>query len=441
METVDLLLYPKWIIPIQPANQILEHHAIAIKDGLIHDVLTTDAAAKKYKANNHLKLEDHVVLPGLVNAHTHSPMTLFRGMADDLELMDWLNNHIWPAERKWMSPEFIQDGTELALLEMIRGGTTCFNENYFFSETIAETTANACMRACIGTTIIDFSSAYADSPEEYIQKAKALHLDWQTNPLITTSIAPQGPYTNNDDSFRKVLELAQEYDLIIHLHLHETDAEIQESLQKYKKRPLKRILDLGLISEKLQCIHMTQINDEDIDILKETKPQIIHCPESNLKLNSGFSPIGLFKSLHLNNAIGTDGAASNNDLDMFSEMRTAAILAKTVANNPRELNAMEALEMATINGAKALHLEDKIGTIAIGKQADIIAVDLNSASTQPVYNPISQLVYAANSRQVSHVWVAGKCLFQNGQHLTLDKSQILAKASTWQKRIRPNVST
>ncbi len=435
MKKIDTLLIPRWIVPIEPHNTVLEHHAIAIDKGRILNVLPAKEAQQQYEANTKLELSHHVVLPGLVNAHTHSPMTLFRGLADDLALMDWLNNHIWPAERHWMDDEFIYDGTQIALAEMLRSGTTCFNENYFFTDTIARATEKAGMRGVLATAIIDFPSRFAKTPLEYIEKADEFYQAWKNHPLIKPAIAPQGPYTVDDNTFLRIKEFADKHQLTIHLHLHETLDEINQSLQQYKKRPLERIRDLGLISNRLQCIHMVHITADELAMLQGTGIHVVHCPDSNLKLASGFCPIEQYIAHGINVAIGTDGAASNNDLDMFGEIRTTALVSKAVTRNPTASPAAETLRMATLNGARALGLEHEIGSIEIGKAADIIAVDLESVNTQPVYHPISHLVYAVNSRQVTDVWVAGKRLLQNGEFTTLDQNEIFSKAKEWSNKI------
>jgi 5-methylthioadenosine/S-adenosylhomocysteine deaminase len=434
--TVDTILYPSWVLPIEPHNQLLEDHAIVIHQGRIVALLPALQAREAYVAQTAVDLSGQLVMPGLVNSHAHSAMTLFRGMADDLALMDWLNNHIWPAERRWMDEEFMRDGTELALLEMIRSGTTCFNENFFFSEVTAQVVEKAQARAVVGTLIINFPTNYAQTTADYLTKMADFCQQWHGHPLIKPTLHAHAPYTVDDETFLKIKAFGDQHQLITHVHLHESMDEINTSLQQYQKRPIQRLYDLGLFSRRLVCIHMCHLNAEDMVILQETQPSVVHCPESNLKLASGFSPVQQLLQAGINVALGTDGAASNNDLDMFGEMRTAAILAKAVAKDCTALNATQALQMATINGAKAFGLDDEIGSIVPGKSADLIAVDLSAANTQPIYNPMSHLVYAVNSRQVTNVWVAGKYLLKNGEFTTLDAKAILAKAKVWKNRIQ-----
>lgn len=435
-KTVDTLLHPRWIVPIEPHNTFLENHAIAIHAGKILDILPSDQAQQKYQSANTNHLPNHVVMPGLINMHTHSPMVLLRGLADDLALMDWLQNHIWPAEAKWTSEEFVYDGTQLAVLEMLRGGTTCFNDHYFYSRSIGRAAKEAGMRAFVGLWVIDFSTGYAKVAADYLARAKETYEYFHNDPLIKTCLAPHAPYTVNDASFQSVKAFSEDYNLNVHLHLHETADEINQGLKQYNKRPIQRIAELGLVTPKLQCVHMTQITDEDIAIVQKGGAHVIHCPESNLKLASGFCPVQKLLDANVNVALATDGAASNNDLDMFGEMHVAAILAKSVAQSPVALNAATALQMATLNGARALGIADQVGSIVAGKFADLIAVDLSAFNTQPIYNPISHLVYAVNSRQVSDVWVAGKQLLKNGNFTTLDVEAILAKVQQWQRKLQ-----
>lgn len=433
---IDTIICPKWLLPMESGGGIFEHYALLIHQGNILALLPVSEALEGYTADTILHLTDHVLMPGLINSHAHNPMTLFRGMADDLALMDWLNHHIWPSEQRWLGEDFIRDGTELAMLEMLRSGTTCFNENYFFSEVSAQTAAAAGMRAVIGSVVINLPTGYADSLENYLIKMKDFSERWKNHELITPSIHPHSPYMVDDKTFLYLASWAQEKNWVIHTHLHETQEEIDMSLKHYGKRPIRRLYDLGVLSKRLIAVHMCHINEEDLTLLAETGVNIVHCPESNLKLASGFSPVSKFLAQGLNVALGTDGAASNNDLDMFGEMRTAAILAKAVAQDPTALNANQALEMATRNAAKAFGLEQKIGTLAPGKSADIIAIDLSESNTQPVYHPASHLVYAVNSRQVTDVWVNGKRLLKNRELTTLDEAEILKKANLWRNKIQ-----
>jgi 5-methylthioadenosine/S-adenosylhomocysteine deaminase len=363
-------------------------------------------------------------------------MNLFRGIADDLPLMTWLNDHIWPAEQKWVSQDFVRDGSNLAIAEMIRSGTTCFSDMYFFADQTAEAAIVAGMRAMIGLIVIDFPSAWAKDTQEYLDKGEQLHDKYKHNPLIQTSFAPHAPYTVSDAPLQKIAMLAEELDLQIQMHVHETEDEIEQSLEQHGERPLERLNKLGLVSPRLMAVHMTQLIEEELELINKYGVHVIHCPESNLKLASGFCPVNELQNLGINVALGTDGAASNNDLDMIGEMHTAALFGKAVANDSCALSARTVLEMATINGAKALGLDKQIGSLKKGKDADITAIDLDSIETQPVYDPVSQIVYASNRNQVSDVWVAGKQLMKDRVLLTLNTDEIMAKAAEWQGKIR-----
>ncbi|WP_260511986.1 TRZ/ATZ family hydrolase [Coxiella burnetii] len=437
MENVDLLINARWLLPIAPANQILENFALAVRDEYIVDLLPQAEANKKYTADQHLELNDHVVLPGLVNAHTHTPMNLFRGLADDLQLLDWLQNHIWPAEKALINAESVRAGTRLAIAEMLRGGTTCFNDHYFFHDTIAKAASEAGMRALIGVVIMSVPTEWASDEKAYLARAQETLEKAENHSLITWALAPHAPYTVSDTAFKEIKKLAEYYDLPIHIHLHETKVEIEQGLKSYGKRPLAHLHDLGLLSQRLIAVHMTQLTSEEIKLVADTQTNIVHCPESNLKLSSGIAPIAKLVDAGVNVAIGTDGAASNNDLDLFGEMRTASFTAKVSGLDPTHLPAPEILKMATLNGAKALGLEDKIGSLEPGKFADVIAVDLSSFLTQPVFNPVSHLVYAINRLQVSDVWVAGKQLLKGGEFTQLDTKQIVKDSLKWAKKALP----
>ncbi len=432
---IDTLIHARWIIPVEPDQIVYEHHSLAIHEGKIVDILETNEAKEKYSASSTRELKEHALIPGLVNSHTHAAMSLFRGLADDLPLMDWLNNHIWPAESKWVNEEFVRDGTRHAIAEMICSGTTCFNDMYFFPDQIAEVAVETGIRAAVGLIVIDFPTAWADKPQHYIDKGLAVRDKFKHNPLITTTFAPHAPYTVSDAPLKHISVLAEELDIPIHMHVHETDDEIKHSLENYQIRPLERLERLGLLSERLLAVHMTHLTDEDIQLAVKYKLNILHCPESNLKLASGFCPIKKLVDAKVNIALGTDGAASNNDLDMLGELKTAALLAKGISGDSTAIAANTALRIATLNGAKALGLEDGIGSLEKGKQADIVAINLDNIETQPLYDPISQIVYACNHRQVSDVWVAGKTLLENYELNSIDAKLSLRTVKDWGEKI------
>lgn len=432
---VDTLIHARWIIPVEPASDTLEHHSLVIDGGRIIDLLPSEAAKQKYQATNTENLQEHALLPGFINSHTHAAMTLMRGIADDLPLMDWLQNHIWPLESKWVGEAFVKDGTDLAIAEMIRGGTTCFNDMYFFPDITAQQAIHHGIRACVGLIAIDFPTVWAENSDDYIEKGLALHDQLRHHPLITTAFAPHAPYTISDEPLQKIRTIADELELPIHMHVHETQFEVDSAQQQTGKRPIQRLHGLGLINPSFIAVHMTQLNEAEINLFAEVGAHIVHCPESNLKLASGFAPIAQCIAAGINVALGTDGAASNNDLDMLGELRTAALLGKAVAGDASAIPAMTALRMATINGAKALGLADEIGSLSIGKAADVIAIDLSQLETQPLFCPVSQIVYAANRQQVTDVWVAGKRLLKQRQLTTLDIDSLKIKIADWQQRL------
>ena len=432
---IDTIIHPTWIALVDYKNTVHHGYSIAIHEGRIHDIQPKQAILNKYQSDVEISLENQLLIPGLVNSHTHSPMSLMRGLADDLPLMDWLNNHIWPAEQKHVSAEYVYDGSLLACAEMIRGGTTCFNDMYFFPEETARAVEQAGMRAKIGLILIDFPSAWAKDAEEYLSKGIKLHDQLSNNSLISTAFAPHAPYTVSDEPLIQISTYAEELDIPIHIHLHETAGEIEQAVSSSGKRPIERLYDLGILSPRLLAVHMTQLNDDEIKLIAETGTHVLHCPESNLKLASGFCPSYQLQQAGINVTLGTDGAASNNDLDMIAEMRTAALLAKAVSQNASALPAEDILRMATINGAKALGLDAEIGSLEIGKSADMTAIDLSGIENQPVYNPISQLVYSAGRENVSNVWVAGNHILKDRELTTLDEKAILQKSAEWQGKI------
>ncbi len=434
MRQTDTLIDAGWVIPVEPRN-VLPRHSIAISDKTIQAVLPTGEAHARFSAKQHVRLENHALIPGFVNLHTHAAMTLMRGLADDLPLMEWLNQHVWPAEAKHVSPQFVYDGTELACAEMLRGGITCFNDMYFFPEAAAKAALAAGMRAAIGIIVIEFPSNYASDPEDYLNKGLATRDELRPQPLLSFCMAPHAPYTVSDKTFEKLLTYAQQLDLPIHIHMQETEHEIQQSLTQYKMRPLERLHKLGLLGPNFIAVHAVHLTPQEIALLANEACSVAHCPSSNLKLASGFAPVAALLDHGINVGLGSDGAASNNRLDLFEEMRLAATLAKAAAKQADALPAYQALQMATLNGAKALGLDGKIGSLAPGKAADITAVDFSALELSPCFDPVSHLVYAAGREQVSHVWVNGKLLLDNRQLTTLNTRELAAKARYWQEKI------
>ena len=435
MKTVDTLIHARWIVPVEPDGALHENHCLAVNEGRIVDLLPTEVARTAYRAVVEHDLDRHLLVPGLVNTHTHAAMSLLRGLADDLPLDEWLNKHIWPAESHWINEEFVHDGTQLAIAEMLRSGTTCFNDMYFYPDVTARVAAHSGMRACVGLIVIDFPTVWARDADEYISKGLAVHDRFRGDPLVRAIFAPHAPYTVSDQPLEHIRTLADEMDIGIHMHIHETADEVDRAVELTGKRPLQRLQELGLLTPSLLAVHMTQLADPEILAFAESGAHIVHCPESNLKLASGFSPVARLAAAGINIALGTDGAASNNDLDMLGEMRTAALLAKAVSGDASALPAHAVLRMATLNGANALGIGHETGSLTAGKWADITAVRMDSLETLPVYDPVSHLVYACGREQVSDVWVAGQHLLKERRLTTLDDHEIINKVHHWQGRI------
>lgn len=436
-QSIDTIIHCRYLIPIIPRNTVLHHQSVAIHCGQIIDILDTKMANSQYQANNTYNLSDHALLPGFINAHTHVPMNLFRGLADDLPLMTWLQEHIWKAEASTLTPNAVAAGTQMAIAEMLLSGTTCFFDMFFFTETILSTTEAMGIRAKLSLHIMDIANQWAKNAAECFEKSRIILQAQQYNPLIGLTITPHSPYTNDDKALRDARDLADEYQLPMIIHLHETKREIQDSITQFNKRPIARLKQLGLLQPDVLAVHMTHLNEQDFDIIDKTGISIAHCPESNLKLGSGLSPVTELLNRQVNVALGTDSVASNNDLDMLGEMRQAAFLQKGLHQDPSVLPAYQALEMATINGARAMNMDKIIGSIEVSKSADLCAINLNTSFTQPCYNPIAQIVYAANRDQISHVWVDGKIKVKDRQLVDINFNDILDTAKPFIEHAAP----
>ncbi|MCQ4252166.1 TRZ/ATZ family hydrolase [Stutzerimonas stutzeri] len=431
---LDLLLFPSWLVPVEPAGVVLKGHGLGIRDGRIA-FIAPRAEALKHQANETRELDGMLLAPGLVNAHGHAAMTLFRGLADDLPLQRWLKDHIWPAETRWVDEHFVQSGSELAIAEQLKSGITCFSDMYFYPNVVSGLVHKYGVRAQITIPVLDFAIPGARDADEALRNGVALFDDLKHHPRITVAFGPHAPYSVADDKLENIRILVAEMDAGIHMHVHETAHEVQEALQKNGERPLARLARLQLLGPRFQAVHMTQVVDEDIELLTEHNCSVIHCPESNLKLASGFCPVERLWEAGINVAIGTDGAASNNDLDLLGETRTAALLAKAVAGSATALDAHRALRMATLNGARAMGLDDHTGSLEVGKYADLVAFDLSGLAQQPIYDPVSQLIYSTGRDTVRHVWVGGKQLLDNGSLTRMDEQQVIANARQWAARI------
>lgn len=435
MQNVDTLIYAGWIIPVVPENTVYEHHAIAINDGKIVAILPSDQAASVFAARLTHRLTTHLIIPGLINTHTHAAMSLLRGFASDLSLNDWLTQRIWPAEAACVSREFVAEGTRLAMAEMLRGGVTCFNDMYYFPDVVAEVAEQAGMRASVGLIVIDFPTVWAQNAEEYLQKGRDVYQQFKDSHLVKFTLSPHAPYTVSDAPLQAAYQMAESLNLRFHIHVHETAEEVQQSLAQHQMRPLERLDKLGVLSERTLAVHMTQLTDAEIAQLAEKSVHVLHCPESNLKLASGFCPITQLHQAGVNVALGTDGAASNDDLDMLGEMRTAALLAKGISQNARSIPAHVALQMATLNGARALGIDHLTGSLEIDKAADLVAIDMQQIETQPIYDLLSHLVYSVSRDRVTDVWIAGKQVLKSRALTLLDIRDIAAKTVLWREKI------
>ncbi|MCL5060927.1 MAG: TRZ/ATZ family hydrolase [Candidatus Thermoplasmatota archaeon] len=430
----DLILLPQWVAPVEPAGA-LTGHAVVVQGGRILDVPPADAAQARYAAAQTLALPGHALIPGLVNLHGHAAMSLLRGLADDLPLMDWLNQRIWPAENKHVSEAFVRDGTLLAAAEMLAGGITTCNDMYFFPQAAGEAFLQAGMRATLGMIVLEFPSAYASDADDYLSKGLAVRDELKDEPLLSFSFAPHAPYTIADASFGRINTLAEQLGLPIHIHIHETVDEIRDSVKQYGVRPLERLARLGLLGPNFIGVHAVHMNDAEIELLAQHGCHVAHCPSSNLKLASGLAPVTQLMRAGVNLGLGTDGAASNNRLDLFAEMRLAALLAKGVSGDAAALPAAAALQMATLDGARALNLDSQIGSIVPGKRADLVAVDLHALSSQPVFDPVSHLVYVAGREHVTHVWVDGILKLNERRLVGLDTDDLTARAAYWHGKL------
>ena len=435
METVDTLIVPDWLIPVVPEGQVWQGHALGITGERISGIWPPDALGS-VEAGEVIELPGHALLPGLINCHGHAAMSLLRGYADDLPLEPWLEQRIWPLESEFLSEEFVRDGVNLALLEMIRSGTTCYSDMYFLPNIAARCCLQAGMRCQLSFPILDFASAWGSGAQDYIDRGLALHDDYRHSELLQVAFGPHAPYTVSRPTLEKIAILADELDLPVQIHLHETAREVAQAVAAGGSRPLSDLNQLGLLGPRTQCVHMTEVNPEDIALLATTGAHVVHCPDSNMKLASGVCPVVELQAAGVNVALGTDSAASNNDLSLLGEMRSAGLLAKLHNRDAAALPASRLLSMATIDGARALGLEERLGSLEVGKFADLIALDLSHPETQPLYHPISQLIYAGGANLVSHCWVAGRNLMSRRQVHTLNLEQISARAAAWQTRIR-----
>ena len=434
MEPVDTLICAAHVIPVEP-RAVLERHAVAVRGGRIAALLPTEEALARYEAREVVSLDRHVLFPGLVNLHCHAAMALLRGLADDRHLMAWLEEHIWPAEARHVSDEFVHDGSLLAMAEMLRSGATCVNDMYFFPGATARAALRAGMRAALGMIAIEFPSAYASDAQDYLEKGLATRDAYRGETLLSFCLAPHAPYTVGDETMKRIAVLSEELDVPIHTHVHETIGEIEQGLVRNGVRPIERLRRLGIVGPRLVAVHSVHLDDAEIDLFARESVSVAHCPSSNMKLASGIAPVALMRGRGVRVGLGTDGAASNNRLDILTEMRNAALLAKVTSGDASLVPALEALEMATLDGARALGLDGEIGSLVPGKSADLAAVDLSSLETLPCYDAASHLVYAAGREHVTHVWVEGRPRLVERRLTGLDEQDLRDKAAWWQRRL------
>ncbi|WP_237058521.1 TRZ/ATZ family hydrolase [Microbulbifer sediminum] len=434
-QLIDTLIHARWIIPVVPEGRVYEDCALAVNRGQIVALLPAAEAASRYTATEEIRLDQHALIPGLINTHTHAAMSLLRGFADDRPLMEWLKQHIWPTEQAWVEPGFVADGSRLAIAEMLRSGTTTFADQYFFPESTAEVAREAGIRAQIAFPVIDSPTPWSRDGEDALQKGLALRDDYRSHERVGVVIAPHAPYTVGDNTLEKIAVYAAEAQIPVQIHLHETAGEVERALVESGERPTERLARLGLLTPQTLCVHMTATCDRDIELLRESGAHVAHCPRSNLKLASGFCPTARLLDEGVNVALGTDGAASNNSLDLLAEANTAALLAKAVSGRADALPAHQALAMATINGARALGLDRLTGSLEPGKSADLAAINLGALEQQPLHDPVSQLIYTGSGHNVSDVWVAGRQLMRGRELQTLNETDVILRTRYWRDRI------
>jgi 5-methylthioadenosine/S-adenosylhomocysteine deaminase len=435
MEPVDTLICARWVVPVDPDGPVLEDHAVAVRAGRIVALLPSTTAKLRFDATDVIERPHHVLMPGLVNAHTHAAMTLLRGRAENLALGPWLRDAIWPIERRWVDPEYVRDGTELAIAEMLRAGVTCFADMHLWPEIVARTASELHIRANVGLVVVDAPTRWAAGADEYIEKGLALRDEYRGDPLVTTYFAPHSPYTIDDSTLARIRRLADELETPVATHLHESAWEIERSQELHGMRPIERLAQLGLVTPLFVAVHMTQATASDLDTLATAGAAVVHCPQSNLKLGTGVCPAAEMLGRGIRVGLGTDGAASNNDLDVMSEMQTAALLAAGVSGRPGSLVAKDVLRMATLEGARALGLGESIGSLTAGKWADLCCVDLRTPGSWPVYDVLAALVHSSSARQVTDTWVAGRHVFAEGTLRYLDEAAVLERADAWRRRI------
>jgi 5-methylthioadenosine/S-adenosylhomocysteine deaminase len=436
MEPVDTLILARWVLPIEPDGRVLDNHAVAVRGGRIVAVLPVAEARQRFEAGQVYERPTHALLPGLVNAHTHSAMALLRGRAENLRLGPWLQETVSPLERRWADPEYVRDGTELAIAEMLRGGVTCFADPQLWPEVVARTAAELHIRVSTGLYVTESATSWASTPDEHIEKGMRLRDEYRGDPLVSTHLATPAVHELSDATLKRVRRLADELELPVAVPLHETAWEVERSVQESARRPLARLAELGYASPLLVAVHFTQAEPADIELLARAGASVIHCPESNLKLGSGVCPLPSLLGNGVTVALGTDRPAANNDLDVLGEARTAGLLASGVSAGPGSVVATDLLRMATLEGARVLGLSEATGSLLPGKWADLCCINLMDPRSWPVHEVAAALVYAVTSLQVSDTWVAGRRVFGDGRLPYLNEQEILSRAEGWRRRLQ-----
>jgi 5-methylthioadenosine/S-adenosylhomocysteine deaminase len=435
VQKADYIICGDYVLTMDAVLNTIRHGAVAVRGNAIVEVGKSDDLLRRYPKTKVTAGENKVLLPGLINTHSHAAMVFFRGLADDLPLKEWLEKHIWPAEAKWLTPEFVSDATELACLEMLKAGITTYNDMYFFGDSTARATKSLGMRACLGAGIIDFPTVAASTLDEYLANAEKFIGDWKGDDLIYPCLAPHSAHTCGPETLRRSRKLAERLDVKLHMHLSETRWEVEEIISKHGKRPVEYLDSIGFLDERLLAAHCVHLDDVEIALLSKRLVSVSHCIESNLKLASGIAPIPKMITAGITVSLGTDGAASNNDQNILSEMSTAAKLHKAMANDPTALDSKTALLMATRWGAEALGLANKLGSLENGKAADIISIDLKKPHLCPIYDIYSHIVYSAMASDVDTVIIGGREVIKNRSHVDAIEDVILQKAARWQAKI------
>ncbi len=440
-ENVDIIILADSVLTMDADQSVLIDGAVAVKDGKVIAVGAASDISGRYSSGRTVGGKGKVVFPGLVNAHTHAPMVYFRGLKDDLPLKVWLEEHIWPAENRWLSPQFVGDAAQLACLEMLKAGITLYNDMYFFGEVIAGVTKKTGMRAVVGAGILDFPGRTAKTVDEYFWNAENFIGSWTGDDLIVPAIAPHSPYACCPQTIERAKAVSERFNVPLHLHLSETKWEVEEIGRRYGKTPVELLDGIGVLDDSVIAAHCVHVNDEEIEILAGRKVGVAHCIESNLKLAAGIAPVVKMVGAGVKVTFGTDGAASNNDLDILSEMSTAAKVHKAVSGDPTALNAKLVLLMATRWGAEALGLGEVTGSIEEGKAADMVIADLNRPHLVPVYDVYSHIVYSMRSSDIETVLVSGRIVVDRGRLTTADEAEIIAKAVEWGQKIGRDADT